>query len=39
VQGTAEGEVFDRAQLDAMMDLAAIGIAKLHAAQRKIVFG
>jgi ribonuclease PH len=39
VQGTAEGEVFTRAQLDAMMDLAAVGIAKLHAEQRKVVFG
>ncbi len=38
VQGTAEGEVFDRAQLNAMLDLAAKGIAELHAAQRKIVF-
>jgi len=38
VQGTAEGEVFSREQLNAMLDLAAKGIAELHAAQRKIVF-
>ncbi|MCC7546701.1 MAG: ribonuclease PH [Burkholderiales bacterium] len=34
VQGTAEGEPFARAQLDAMVDLAAAGIARLVGAQR-----
>lgn len=35
VQGTAEGECFSRAQLDAMLDLAAGGITELCAAQEK----
>jgi ribonuclease PH len=34
VQGTAEGRAFDRAQLGAMLDLAAGGIASLFAFQR-----
>jgi len=34
VQGTAEGEPFVRTQLDAMIDLAAAGIARLVQAQR-----
>jgi ribonuclease PH len=34
VQGTAEHGTFDRRQLDAMLDLAAIGIKQLAAAQR-----
>lgn len=34
VQGTAEGEPFSRAQLDAMLVLAQTGIARLIAAQR-----
>jgi ribonuclease PH len=34
VQGTAEGKPFSRAELDAMMDLAATGIGQLIAAQR-----
>ena len=34
VQGTAEGAPFDRAQLDAMLDLAREGIAGLVAAQQ-----
>ena len=34
VQGTAEGEPFDRALLDAMLDLAASGIAELVRVQR-----
>jgi len=33
VQGTAEGAAFSRAELDAMLDLAASGIAQLVAAQ------
>jgi ribonuclease PH len=37
VQGTAEHGTFDRAQLNAMLDLAAIGIRELAAAQRKVV--
>lgn len=34
VQGTAEGDPFDRSQLDRMLDLAAKGIAELVADQR-----
>jgi len=34
VQGTAEGEPFDRSQLDRMLDLAAKGISELVAEQR-----
>ena len=34
VQGTAEGEPFDRDQLDRMLDLAAKGVAELVANQR-----
>src|SRR3954469_14820653 len=34
VQGTAEGAPFSRAELDAMVDLAAAGIAELIAGQR-----
>ncbi len=34
VQGTAEGEPFTRAQMDALVDLAAAGIARLVAAQK-----
>ncbi len=37
VQGTAEGDAFTRAQLDAMLDLATIGIRQLVAAQRAVV--
>ena len=37
VQGTAEGAAFSRTQLDAMLDLAALGIRELTAAQRAIV--
>src|ERR1700692_450950 len=33
VQGTAEGHAFRRHELDQMLDLAALGIARLHAAQ------
>jgi ribonuclease PH len=33
VQGTAEGHAFRRHELDQMLDLAAQGIARLHAAQ------
>ncbi|WP_323002086.1 ribonuclease PH [Denitromonas sp.] len=34
VQGTAEGRAFTRAELDALLDLAATGIAELNALQR-----
>ena len=34
VQGTAEGEPFDRALLDRLLDLAAVGIADLTALQK-----
>ena len=37
VQGTAEGEPFDRVQLDEMLDLAAKGIAEIVAAQRAVL--
>jgi ribonuclease PH len=37
VQGTAERGTFDRRQLDAMLDLATIGIRKLTEAQRRAV--
>ena len=36
VQGTAEHGVFDRKQLDAMLDLALVGIKQLTVEQRKI---
>lgn len=35
VQGTAEGEPYDRAELDALLDLAVAGCARLDAAQRE----
>ncbi|MCX4245722.1 ribonuclease PH [Paraliomyxa miuraensis] len=35
VQGTGEGGSFSRAQLDTMLDLAEIGIARLHRAQEE----
>ena len=35
VQGTAEGEPFQRAEMDAMMDLAEKGIKELFALQQK----
>lgn len=35
VQGTAEGEPFDRAQLDAMLDLARGGVSEMTRAQRE----
>ena len=39
VQGTAEGEPFDRALLDALLELAAAGCADLAAAQRAALGG
>lgn len=33
IQGTAEGHAFRRHELDQLLDLAASGIARLHAAQ------
>jgi ribonuclease PH len=39
VQGTAEGEPYDRAELDAMLDLAAAGIEGLAAAQTEVLHG
>jgi ribonuclease PH len=39
VQGTAEGETFDRAQLDALLDLAALGIDRLVGEQRRALEG
>ncbi len=37
VQGTAEREPFDRAELDALLDLAAAGIARINDAQRSLL--
>jgi ribonuclease PH len=34
VQGTAEGEPFSRAELDALLELAAAGIGDIIAAQK-----
>jgi ribonuclease PH len=34
VQGTAEGEPFTRGQMDALLDLAAVGIGRLVEKQR-----
>jgi ribonuclease PH len=34
VQGTAEGQAFSRAEMDAMLDLGAAGIGRIMAAQR-----
>ena len=39
VQGTAEGEPFPRAQLDALIDLAARGIVEIGEAQRAFLEG
>jgi ribonuclease PH len=39
VQGTGEHGTFDRAQLNAMLDLAEAGIAGLHAKQREAIDG
>ncbi len=39
VQGTAEGTPFSRADLDAMLDLAAGGIEELTALQRQVLAG
>jgi ribonuclease PH len=39
LQGTAEHDTFDRAQLDAMVDLAAAGIRQLVEAQRQAIAG
>jgi ribonuclease PH len=37
VQGTAEGESFDRSQLDSLVDLAAGGIARIVEMQREVL--
>ncbi len=37
VQGTGEDGSFSRAQLDAMLDLAEVGITRLHAVQRDAI--
>jgi ribonuclease PH len=37
VQGTAEQEPFDRHELDQLLDLAASGVERIHAAQREIL--
>jgi ribonuclease PH len=37
VQGTAEGTPFDRPALDAMLDLAAAGVAELTELQRGVL--
>jgi ribonuclease PH len=37
VQGTAEAEPFDRAEMDRLIDLASKGITELTAVQRKVI--
>jgi ribonuclease PH len=37
VQGTAEGVAFSRQELDAMLDLAESGIARITALQREVL--
>jgi ribonuclease PH len=37
VQGTAEQEAFTRDELDALLDLAATGISRIHAVQRAVL--
>ena len=37
VQGTAEGQAFDRSQLDALVDLAATGISQIVNVQRTVL--
>ena len=39
VQGTAEGAAFDRATLDGLLDLAALGITRLLQIQKKLLSG
>jgi ribonuclease PH len=39
VQGTAEGQPFRRAEMDAMLDLAAAGIRQLFALQKQALAG
>ena len=39
VQGTAEGDAFERQMMDRLIDLAATGIARLHEAQRAALTG
>ncbi len=39
VQGTAEGEPFSRATLEALLDLATAGIAEITVAQRQVLRG
>lgn len=39
VQGTAEGRTFDRARMEAMLDLADAGIAELFAVQEAVLAG
>jgi ribonuclease PH len=39
IQGTAEGAPFDRVELDAMLDLAAVGIERLVSLQREAISG
>ena len=37
VQGTAEGQAFERSELEALVDLAAMGIAQIVSAQRAVL--
>jgi ribonuclease PH len=37
VQGTAEQVAFSRGELDALLDLAALGIGRIHSAQREVL--
>ncbi len=37
VQGTAEGEAFSRDELDQLLDLAAVGVARINELQREVL--
>jgi ribonuclease PH len=37
VQGTAEGEAFTRAEMDALLALASAGLSQLFTAQREAI--
>jgi ribonuclease PH len=39
VQGTGENGTFDRAELDALLDLALTGIRELDVAQQRVLAG
>jgi ribonuclease PH len=37
VQGTAEHQAFDRAELNQLLDLASLGISRINDAQREVL--